>query len=347
MNNTNRLDDGRAVAGLMELVGGFWGSMTIAAAVELNLFTRLANGRKAVLGELADEMDLMPRPTRLLLTACTSLGLLSKANGSYQNTPLSEEYLVAGKRCYFGDVSRYCTGREYLPWHKLVPALRANRPVTWDPDAQDSLFSAQDQEMTDMFWDAMSALSAVTARILPTVYDFGRHHRVLDVGGGLGIFLIELCQRYPDLRGTLFDLPHVCQMARAKVAKAGLERVVEIVPGDFVADSSLPDGHDVILLSAVLHDWDEATNLALLAKCYDALPSKGVLLVCELFVNPEGTGPAAAALMGLNMFVETEGGENYPEDAYLSWLNQVGFTKPRLIRFPAAGANGVLVAHKP
>lgn len=40
----------------------------------------------------------------------------------------------------------------------------------------------------DEFWtlaaEGMEALSAETAEALATTYEFGRHHRVLDLGGG-------------------------------------------------------------------------------------------------------------------------------------------------------------------
>jgi hypothetical protein len=55
----------------------------------------------------------------------------------------------------------------------------------------------------------------------------------------------------------------------------------------------------------------------------------------------------SAALMGLNMVVETESGRNYSESEYLTWLADAGFQNPHMIRFEAAGANGAVVARKP
>ncbi len=71
-----------------------------------------------------------------------------------------------------------------------------------------------------------------------------------------------------------------------------------------------PVGHDAILLSMILHDWGEDRDRAILQKCWAALPSGGMVIISELLVNDEKTGPPAAALMSLNMLVETEG-RNY------------------------------------
>jgi hypothetical protein len=38
-------------------------------------------------------------------------------------------------------------------------------------------------------------------------YDFGRHHKVLDVAGGTGSFLVAVLKGHANLRGTLFELP--------------------------------------------------------------------------------------------------------------------------------------------
>ncbi|MER5465453.1 methyltransferase [Streptomyces sp. NPDC002668] len=340
------MDENVSLVPLVDLTSGFWAFKTLASSVEMGLFTRLADGRSATLAKLSSELGIEERPARLLLAGCASLGLLEKDGGLYRNSALSEEYLVEGRPYYFGDAVSYCDEREYIPWHRLGDALRENRPVTWDPDTQGTPFAVEDPIMTGMFWKAMHSVSRATARVLAENYDFGPHRRVLDVGGGLGAYLIELCQRHPHLRGTLYDLPHVCPMAREKIAAAGLEETVGTVPGDFFQDAALPDDHDMILLSMILHDWDEDTNRTLLKKCYDALPVGGVVLVSEMLLNPERTGPPVAALMGLNMLVETEHGENYSEDEYVTWLQDAGFTDIQIIRFSSAGANGAVIGRR-
>ncbi|MGW0433510.1 methyltransferase [Micromonospora sp. NPDC003197] len=331
---------------LMQLVSGFWSFKTLAVAVELDLFTRLANGRTISVPEMEDEFGLAERPADLLLAACASLGLLEKAGAGYRNSALAEEFLVQGRPYYFGGQVRYCDERTYLPWHRVGEALRTDRPITWDPQTQSSLFDGSDPGMLALFWDAMYSTSIFTARALAEAYDFSPHSRLLDVGGGAGAFPIELCRRIPGLRATIVDLPHVCQLADKKIVEAGLTGRVTAVPGDFLADPALPTGHDVILLSMILHDWDEPTNLALLAKCHAALPSGGAIVIAELLLNDERTGPPAAALMGMNMLVETEGGKNYSGAEYAAWLTHTGFTEVELITFDAPGANGAVVARK-
>jgi len=331
---------------LMRLVSGFWSFKTFAVAVELDLFTRLADGRTMTVRQMKDEFGMAERPADLLLAACASLGLLDKAGDGYRNSALAEEFLVRGRPYYFGGQVRYCDERTYLPWHRVGEALRTDRPITWDPETQSSLFDGSDPGMLALFWDAMYSTSIFTARALAEVYDFSDHQRLLDVGGGAGAFPIELCRRIPGLQATILDLPHVCRLADKKIAEAGFTGRIGTAAGDFLADPALPTGHDVVLLSMILHDWDEPTNRALLAKCHAALPAGGAIVVAELLLNDERTGPPEAALMGMNMLVETEGGKNYSGAEYAEWLTDAGFTEVEVLAFDAPGANGAVVARK-
>lgn len=332
---------------LMELSAGFWGFKTLAAGVELGLFEQLADGGGMTRKDAACQLEIQDRPAGIFLAACASLGLLVKDGEVYRNSPLAQAFLVPGRPNYFGGFVTFVDKREYLPWYRVIEALRGNRPVTWDPDGQDSIFSAGDAVMMEHFWEAMHSLASFAAASLGTAYDFGGHTRLLDVGGGSGIFPIVLCGRYPGLKATVLELEHVCPIAAAKAEQAGLGQVIRTVSGDFRTDTALPDGHDVILLSSILHDWDEATDRDLLGKCFTALPSNGVLLVCELLLNEERTGPASAALMGMDMLVETEGGQNYSVTEYTAWLAETGFVDVRVLPLDAPSCNGVLVARKP
>jgi predicted O-methyltransferase YrrM len=310
---------------LMDLVTGFWSFKTFAAAVEMDLFTRLAGGRVLT----KEELGIPERPADLLLAACASLGLLERDGDGYRNSPLAEEFLVRGKPYYFGGQVAYCDQRTYLPWHRIGEALRTDRPLTWDPDMQESMFDTADPQMLSSFWDAMFSTSVFTARALAQAVDLSGSTRLLDVGGGAGAYPIELCRTHPGLTATVLDLPHVCELAAQRIAGAGLSDRIGTAPGDFLTGGTLPGGHDVVLFSMILHDWDAATNRALLAKAYAALEPGGLVIVSELLLDADRTGPPAAALMGMNMLVETVGGRNYSGAEYEQWLTGAGFTGVR------------------
>src|SRR5262249_55287496 len=286
---------------LMQLSTGFWAFKTLAVAHELDVFTQLSGNASTTSVELAQTLAIEERPAEMLLTGCAALGLLKQQDGPYYNTQLAEDFLVRGRSYYFGGLVQMFDKRLYTGWGKLLEAVHTNRPTTWDPDTQASLFDGEDPAMLSLFWEAMHSLSTFTARTLGEALDFSPFGHLLDLGGGSGAFDIELCHRYPHLRATIFDLAVAVETASVKVHQAGLTNRVQTVIGDFFTDATLPPDHDVILLSMILHDWSEAKDRELLRKCYDALPAGGTLIICELLVNDEKSGPAPAALMSLNM----------------------------------------------
>jgi hypothetical protein len=282
----------------------------------------------------------------MLLTGATALGLLVKDGDRYVNSPLAEEFLVRGKPDYFGGWVQMLDQRLYPGWGRLTEAIRTNRPTTWDPDRQSSLFDGEDPELLAVFWEAMHSLSIFTARALGRAIDLRGARRLLDVGGGSAAFDIELCRRYPDLTATVYELPKIVDIAAGKIDEAGLSERIGTVAGDFFADPALPGGHDTILLSMILHDWAEHRCRTILQKCWAALPSGGQVIITELLVNDARTGPPSAALMSLNMLIETEG-RNYTPAEYRGWLGDVGFQDRRTVWFEAAGANGAVIGRKP
>lgn len=330
---------------LMQISTGFWASKTLATAHELGLFDHLDEMGGVTPAELAEAYAIDLRPADMLLTGCAALGLLEKRGERYLNAPLADRYLVRGRPYYFGGWIEMLDRRLYPGWGKLTEAVRTNRPTTWDPDRQRSLFEGEDPELLEVFWEAMHSLSSMTARTFGETVDLGDRAHLLDLGGGSGAWAIELCRLYPALEATVFDLPGVVEVAQEKIATAGLGDRIDTVAGDFFAEGPLPTGYDAILLSMVLHDWAETKNRALLGKCHEALPAGGRVVIAELLVDDDRTGPAPAALMSLNMLIETEG-RNYTAAEYQEWLLDAGFRDTATVRFEGAGANGAVIGYR-
>ncbi|GAB2331962.1 methyltransferase [Streptomyces griseoincarnatus] len=344
-----------ALAGLLQITGGMWAAQTLASAVEIGLFTHLAAVGGATAAELAAGLGLGSRPAEVLLTACAALNLLNTdgppppgdpsaaAGPQYRNSPTADAYLVRERPHYLGDYIIMVRDHTTPGWLRITEALRSDAPSRWTPEQQDRIFDEENRSTA--FWDGLFPLSSLTARALGEAVDLGGTRRLLDVGGGGGAFAIELCRRFPELRTTVYDLPFVCAYTDKRVAAAGLSERISTYPGDFFAEPELPGGHDAVLLSMILHDWDEPRNRRLLAACHRALSPGGLIVVSELLVHDDKTGPLDAALMSMNMLVGTWG-RNYTAAEYGSWLRETGFREVRTVPFNGPGANGAVIARK-
>ncbi|HUQ55220.1 methyltransferase [Lentzea sp.] len=332
---------------LMRIASGFGMTKALAAAVDLGLFNYLSKVVTATKAQICRDLGLADRPAGMLLTVCIAMELLESDGEWVRNSAMTEEFLVIGKQHYFGDYVKLKDVRAYHSWNRLTDALRTNAPVGWDPTTQATPFEGISPEEAELFYSAMRSLSAHTAATLARAVDLSGARRLLDVGGGSGIYCIELCKVNEQLHTSVYDLPSVCPMIEQAAREAGMADRISAAPGNFLTDEQLPGGHDVALLSTVLHDWDPKFNVVLLRKVYDAIEPGGMVVICEQFISDDRDGPLEGALLSLNMLVETTGGANYTRNEYKSWLTEVGFTDIEHVGFEAAGANGAMLARKP
>ena len=105
------------------------------------------------------------------------------------------------------------------------------------------------------FQASMRARSAREAAAVVAAYDFSGFGALVDVGGGEGVLLAAILQPRPRASGVLFDRPEVV------AAVDGCRRSA----GDFFVD--VPRDADAYVLSRVIHDWDDAEAVAILATC--------------------------------------------------------------------------------
>ena len=106
---------------------------------------------------------------------------------------------------------------------------------------------------------------------------------VADVGGGTGALLAGLLRAQPHLKGVLIDLEGPIARSRDIFANAGVSDRVTTVAQSFF--DPLPAGHDVYLLSGVVHDWDDDNVVKILARCAEAARPDGRVVVADPFTK--------------------------------------------------------------
>lgn len=293
--------DAREIA---RIAYGFKASKALFTAIDLGVFARLSDGPQT-LSALAADMNLAANRLETLLTALTSLGLLSKNTDGYANAPGCNEYLVPGKPNYFGDYFRLQTDRFIYPaFDDLTSLIRG--------DGGSDVWGEYEELMSDAaraetFSRGQHAGSLGPAAALAKHADLSSRERLLDVGGGSGAFTIALCLRNPGLCSTILDFPNALRVARSFVDEVGLGERVAYHEADATA-GEWPPGHDVVLMSFLLSAVSAAVTDDLLGRAYESLPVGGMLVVHDFMVNDSRTGPPDAALWFLTcMFNAPDG----------------------------------------
>ena len=247
-----------------------------------------------------------------------------------------------------GDIITMFDKRLYKAWDKLVESLKSNKPVNAaDGGGAETIFdqakSKRAIEEIQKFTHAMHGVSIGPAMQLPKAYDFSKHRRMMDIGGGSGVYAIQVVKANPHMIATVLDLEPVCQVAEQYIKIHNLQEKVKTKPLDFFKED-IPIGYDVAFPSHILHDYNEEKGTALLKKIYNSLANEGVVLISEWLLNDDKTGPAASALTGLNMVVESYGGKNYSYAEIADMLNQAGFKRAE--RRSLAGPAEIVIGYK-
>ena len=260
------------------------------ACVRLDLFERLAAGPRT-LDQLASSLSLPREGLGHLLRAAGELRLLQ---------PRGADRWGLGE---LGAASRGSPG---------IAAMVAHHELLYG-DLADPLALLRDRSRAALrsFWsyaahpgeapgDSASSYSALMAASQSFVADdvlaafplFGAR-RLLDVGGGSGVFTVHALQAAPGLEATVFDLPPVAQMAAGRLREAGLGERGSTAAGDMFSDP-LPAGADVVALIRILHDHDDQAVMTLLRSVRRAIADDGRILVAEPMAGTPGGGGVGA-----------------------------------------------------
>lgn len=336
-------------ARILETATAFWPAKVLLTAVELGLFTALANGPKTN-EALARKLEVRADRSADFFDALVAMGFLNRAgdgaDATYENTPETALFLDKNKPSYAGGMPEMLNARLFGFWNGLTDALRTGRPQNEIKHGKNSMFAElySDEARLEQFLGAMASLQAGNFAVLGTRFDFSKFKSVLDVGGANAELCRKLAARFPGLSLLSFDLPAVAPIARREIERAGLVSRIEVVSGDFFTDS-LPRA-DVIVMGNILHDWNEDGKKHLIQKAYAALPAGGALIAIENVIDDARRQNAFGLLMSLNMLIEfgAEGGFDYTGAQYDRWCRSAGFARTEVV--PLVGPTSAAIAWK-
>jgi 2-hydroxy-4-(methylsulfanyl)butanoate S-methyltransferase len=336
LGNPTAADDRRR---LTDIAYGFMASKALFAALELDLFTDLADGPHTC-AELSVRNAMAPNRLQTLLHALTGLGLTVLDGDAYSNAPAAGRWLVRGAPDAYGDYFRLQVA------HQIYPALL-------DLDAGMAGTGGSFDTLTDLLSDACEArtftagqhvASLGPAQALARRLPIRDARSLLDVGGGSGAFTIALCDRNPALRSTILDLPAVTDLASDYCAEAGLGERVDFLAGDALA-CAWPGDQDVVLMSYLLSALGNGEVDVVLARAMDSLRPGGLLVLHDFMLDDDGHGPPIAALWFLQYVAYRSDGVSFSAADLRARIRGHGFL-PTTTEVLIPGLTKVVLARK-
>jgi SAM-dependent methyltransferase len=317
---------------IMKIALGFMASKHLFTASEIGLFEALGTG-PATLQELADETGVPLRTLGIVTAAMVSMGLVVQDGNQYRNSEAASVYLAGQEGPDLRSVLRFFDQITYPEWQQFTTVVRT--------DQGRSRFGEFTPEQQKTFSTGVEAFSGLGAAALAASYDFSSHRRILDVAGGTGSFLLAALRRYPALKGTLFELPGACAVARKRLAKEPEANRIDVVEGDLFKDP-LPDGHDALIVANTVHVLSASHNIELMRKMRGHTQPGARLLLVDMWTNHSHSQPLAAALMSGTFLLTSGEGQAYSEKEASAWLEQTGWRNIGLKSL--AGPSSLIVA---
>ena len=309
------------VRDISRLAYGFMASKALFAALEVDLFTRLAPGPLS-LEEASSATGIAPHRLATLLSALSATGLVVGEDGRWANAPATSRYLVAGAPEAFGDYYRLqVDGLIYPMLQHLTAGLRGDESALAPSLAADGM---SDRDRAASFSRAQHAGSLGPAAVLARRVDLSGASHLLDVAGGTGAMSITLCQAHPQLTATIIDFPNVVEVGREYVAAAGLQDRVRFVPGSALGVEW--PAADVVLLSYLLSAVAGSDIQPLLRRASAVLSgSGGLLLLHDFMLDDDRLGPELAALWFLQYLAERTDAVSFTAADLRRELDGLGF----------------------
>ncbi len=314
---------------IMQLSTAYMAPACLYIAAKLRIADQLANGPKPV-GQMANgARGVHENCLYRVLRALASIGVFTEtAPHVFANTPTSEmlrENVPGSMR----DLALWMTNpTHFRAFAELRHAVESGETGMKKMTGLDSFEflkrnPAEDQE----FNGAMNALTAQFAPAVLEAYDFGDLGTIADIGGGHGTLLCAILRKHYGLRGIVFDAPHVIALAAPCIASAGLSERCKALAGNFFESVPAADSY---ILKSVIHDWDDASALAVLSKCAASMRrDNGKVILLEMVVRP-GNGPDLTKWVDLEMLMMA-GGRERTEAEFSALLAKAGLRLTRVV----------------
>jgi hypothetical protein len=333
---------------MQRLLAGAQVAEIIHTAAELGLADHFSEEPKDV-ASLASATATHPPSLARLLRALAAVGVVHETDDRRYTLTSLGATLRTDQRGSMRPWARFMLGDEMVrTWRALPHTVR-----TGDSGFRHALGSDQRSylathpEFATLFNTAMLSGTQGANAEIAAHYPFGNFGWIVDVGGGIGTLLLPILDSHPEMRGTIFELPHVAAQARERIAAAGLTARCDAVDGD-ARITTVPVGADAYVMKAVLHGWTDDEAEAILCNCRQAMPAHARLVIIERLlpggIDPDDARARENLLIDINMMVASTGGRERTEAEYRIILVKAGLRVTRVI--PTPGTSAILEAER-
>lgn len=269
-----------------------WITGVLFTAIRLKVFSTLSD-QKLTLEEIASKCQAIPNYIKPLLDACVALGFTEFENDKYMNSHFSQVYFVEGQCCYVGDFLSLIND-ESPEWSKLPDIIVGKEGVKEEHPYIRSSY--------ETFIKAMNNIGNLgEADALRDTVDLSGCKKMIDAGGGSGLYSTVFCEKYPELHSTILDVKETLAVTKEMIAGREEKERITLKEGDFFK-VSFGENIDVVLLSDVI--YEESGARLVLQNAWNCLREDGLLIIRGYYADPEKSKPVFGALFAVKGLVD-------------------------------------------
>jgi ubiquinone/menaquinone biosynthesis C-methylase UbiE len=313
----------------------------LKAAIQLDIFTKIGEGATDA-AAIAKAIGASERGTRVLCDYMTIYGFLSKDGAHYRLTPDSAVFLDKRSPAYMGAMAGFLAADMHkVNFSKLADAVRRGGTVSSDG----SNLSPHDEFWVE-FAKSMGGLAMPGAEFIATTIGAkeGKPAKVLDIAAGHGMYGLTIARHNPAAQIVALDWPNVLAVAEENAKKFGVaERWSKKTGSAF--ETEFGEGYDYILLTNILHHFDEAGCVKLMKRVHAALKPGGKAVTLEFVPNDDRISPPMPAAFSLIMLANTDSGDAYTFKEFDKIFSEAGFSRTVAHQIPEMPQT-VLVSEK-
>jgi len=320
-------DDAKLVGNpIDDVIGSSIKYAALVSAAKLGLIQAL-DGQSLTAKELAKAIGASEQGTEALADVLVAVDYLAREDGKYRHGPIAEKWL--SKKAPQNFMPALLWGYELwnVMW-ELPQAIKDGKPAQ-------SLWErwANRPEAGKDFSDYMKVKSTLTVdQIVNATPVPAGARRLLDLGGSHGLHTMAFCKKYPQLSGTIMDLPEALAKTGDAIAAEGLSDRITLRRGSFL-EEPIGDGYDVVLLFEIVHNHTYEENQALLERISRGLNPGGKVIILE-DVKKDAI-EAHNAAFSLAMFA-CSGDRTYSLDEISTWIEKSGLARTDAIQLPSS-----------
>jgi ubiquinone/menaquinone biosynthesis C-methylase UbiE len=321
-----------------ETVNAYQRTAAIKAAIELDLFTAIGEGKQNA-SELAERCRATERGARILCDALVIFGFLTKQDDRYGLTADSSIFLDRRSQAYVGGSLEFLLSPTITDGFKdLAAAVRQGGTILPEEGT-----IAPENPVWVNFARAMTPLTTMPAQLMTGLlsYEPGRKLKVLDIAAGHGMYGITFAQQNAGAEITALDWPNVLEVAKENAHRAGLNERYRTIAGS-AFDVEFGNDYDLILITNFLHHFDSPTCEKFLRKVHAALADNGQAVTLEFVPDENRIAPPATAIFSLTMLASTPRGDAYTFHEFARIFQNAGFSKSEIHQLPPTPSQAII-----